>query len=232
MVAGDLLFFGCRRCRVTRGDTDFGGDDSTFTGSAGFLPLFFGEGGATTASACSPAFRLDGSRPRRAGVAASSSASAAGASAIVSRAVPLDTLRERRADCTDFAARVDDERRLVRVDAFASTSSSCSNTSLTSAMVSKLAPEEAAVDFRRELVDLVGVAVRSLGVPPTLRRAGVGSDSFSTLEAVFLVGLGVLRGAAGFCAALRTAFLAGIGVSLLSTLISGAPFSGVFVVEL
>lgn len=88
------------------------------------------------------------------------------------------------------------------------------------------------MDFRRELVDLVGVAVRSLGVPPTLRRAGVGSDSFSTLEAVFLVGLGVLRGAAGFCAALRTAFLAGIGVSLLSTLISGAPFSGVFVVEL
>lgn len=104
MVVGDLPFFGCRRCLVTRGDADFGGD-STFTGSAGFLPLFFGEGGATVSSA----FRLDDSRPRRAGVATSSSASAAGASAIVSRAVPLDTLRERRADRTGFAASVDDE---------------------------------------------------------------------------------------------------------------------------
>lgn len=88
------------------------------------------------------------------------------------------------------------------------------------------------MDFRRELVDLVGVAVRSFGVVPTLRRAGVASDSFLTLEAVFLVGLGVLCAAAGFCAAPPTAFLAGLGVLLLSTLSSRARFSGVFVIGL
>lgn len=97
--------------------------------------------------------------------------------------------------------------------------------------MSKLAPK-AAVDFRRELVDLVGVAVRSFGVVPTLRRVGVASDSFLTLEAVFLVGLGVLCAAAGFCAAPPTAFLAGLGVLLLSTLSSRARFSGVFIVGL
>lgn len=149
----------------------------------------------------------------------------------MSSAVPLDTLRERRADRTGFAASADDERSLLRVNTFASTSSSSINTSLTSAIVSKTAPE-AAVDLRRLLVDLVGVAVRSLGVAPALRRAETAGGSCLTLEAVFLVGLGVLRAAADFCAALPTAFLAGLGVLLLTTASSGTRFSGVFVVGL
>lgn len=110
----------------------------------------------------------------------------------------------------------------MRVDTPAPVSSSA-NTSSTSAMVSRLA----LLDFRRVAVDLVGVAVRLLGVVAALRRAGVSGGSCLILEAVFLVGLGVLRPAAGLCAAFATAFLAGLSAAFLMVPGSGGRFSGV-----
>lgn len=220
LAVGVLPFCGCRRCRVT-------GGESPPVGSVGFLPLFLGgagslteEGGSAVVSACSLAMRLEGRPlPRRAGVTASSRASAEGTSAIVSSAVPLDTLRERRANRTGFAASVvwgdslGSEWCLGRVDTPVSTSSSA-NASSTSVMVSKPAPE-VAVDFRRVPVDFVGVSTRFLEVAPVPRRAGVADGSCLTSEegtallAVFLVGL--------------TAFLGG----LLTALGTGVRFPGV-----
>lgn len=73
LAVGVLLFCGCRRCRVT-------GGESPPVGSVGFLPLFLGgagslteEGGSAVVSTCSLAMRLEGRPlPRRAGVVASS----------------------------------------------------------------------------------------------------------------------------------------------------------------
>lgn len=105
---GDFPLLGSARFRVTRGEAGFGGKPAS-VGSLGFLPLFLGESGTTAASACSLALRLEGRPGGLRCVAASSWASTAGASAIVSSAVPVDTLRERRADRTGFAVCADDE---------------------------------------------------------------------------------------------------------------------------
>lgn len=182
------------------------------------------EGGSTVISACSLALRLEG-RPRpgrAAGVAASSWASAAGTSVIVSSAVPLDTLRERRADRGGFAASLvlDGEWCLVRVDTPVSVSSSADPSSA-SAMVSKPALLAAAVDFRRVPVDFMGVVTRFLGVALVPRRAGVAGGSCLTSEEgtallAVLVGLGVFL----------TTFLGG----LLTALGTGVRFPGVFAV--
>lgn len=156
--------------------------------SDGFLPFFLrgacplAEEEGVAAALCSVpspaapgsslALRLEGPWVRRAGVAASSSA--VGTSAIVPSAVPLGSLR--RADRNRFPTATvgssDDEWGLEPVEGPASSSSPSPDTSSTSAMVLRLAPEVPAV-VDRVTVGFVGVGTCFSVVVRALRRARV-----------------------------------------------------------